>query len=164
MGKKKSLQIQVLDLVILYRFEGPTEYKSTMFHHQYKGPLSGICLFFSQPPTQANLSSNLMILEEIMNLPSLKLTRHLKMDGWNTIVSFGGFGLFSVANLLLVLGRVFRDLLSQKAHGFFRRRASNWNPQSRRWEAWIGCVAEEVKSKSHGKSIWVIDDFYMGVS
>ena len=30
---------------------------------------------------------------------------HLKMDGWNTIVSFYGFGLFSGANLLLVSGR-----------------------------------------------------------
>ncbi len=42
-------------------------------------------------------------------LPSLKLTASLplKMDGWNTILSYWGPGLFSGANLLLVSGMVF---------------------------------------------------------
>ena len=44
-------------------------------------------------------------------LPSLKLTfSHLKMDAWNTIVSFLGPGLFSGAKLL-VLGSAYTFLL-----------------------------------------------------
>ena len=44
-------------------------------------------------------------------LPSLKLTfSHLKMDGWNTIVSFWDFSYFRVG-LLLVSGRETARLL-----------------------------------------------------
>ena len=41
----------------------------------------------------------------------------LKMDGWNTILSYWDFALFSGANLLLVLGRVSR-IASDPAHGW----------------------------------------------
>ena len=45
-------------------------------------------------------------LRRYLDVPSLKLTfSHLKMDGWNTILSFWDFAYFQV-RLLLVLGRV----------------------------------------------------------
>ena len=61
-------------------------------------------------------------------VPSLKLTfSHLKMDGWNTFsFPFGAFnGLFSGANLLLVLGRVF---LMQILHSILSLKPTYFSP------------------------------------
>ena len=68
--------------------------------------------FIPIPRDPMGESPKLRMVGEPWNLPSLKLTASLplKMDGWNTILSYWGFGLFSGANLLLVSGRVNTNL------------------------------------------------------
>ena len=53
------------------------------------------------------IKSSLCIFSIYYSFLKLTASLHLKMDGWNTNFLLGRLGLFSGANLLLVLGRVF---------------------------------------------------------
>ncbi len=69
----------------------------------------------------------LLCIVYITILPSLKLTYPLKMNGWNTFsFPFGALnGLFSGANLLLVLGRVI--LLYTESYCWWRKSCTTWD-------------------------------------